>query len=101
MKNILTGLVGSVIGRSSDSELLTPRDEKAELISNIQKAHDEWMAARAYFESVADPNLIDYAVLSVEAAEKKYTYLMNKARECGLKGDIDCENHDAEFRVQQ
>jgi len=86
---MLMGLVSNIIGKPVTNDNLARRDEKTELMENIKRAHEEWMAARSYFESVTDPYLIDYAVLAVEAAEKKYTYLMNKAREYDLKGDIN------------
>lgn len=101
MKNVLTGLVSNIIGRSANNELPTARDEKEELALNIQKAHDEWIAAKAYFESVTDPNLIDYAVLAVDAAEKKYAYLMNKAREFGLKGELNYEKQEVPLQFEK
>ncbi len=50
----------------------------------IEQARQEWLNAKAYFDSVDDPDLVDYAVYSVEAAERKYMYLLKKAKD-GLK----------------
>ncbi len=47
----------------------------------LVEAHSEWLAARDYFEEVTDPDLVDYAILSVQAAEKRYVYLWKRMRE--------------------
>ena len=40
----------------------------------------EWDHAHAYFNYVTDPDLIDHAVYSMDAAEKKYSYLLRLAK---------------------
>lgn len=45
----------------------------------VQRALNDWKAATAYFESVADPELVDYAVYGMEAAQKRYIYLLRSA----------------------
>lgn len=44
-------------------------------------ARKEWVRAVSYFDQAADPDLIDYATYSLRAAERKYVYLLKKARE--------------------
>jgi hypothetical protein len=51
----------------------------------VAKARDEWLAARAYFDSVTDPELIDHAIYAIEAAERKYMYLLRHAEEFGYQ----------------
>ncbi|MDK2932104.1 MAG: hypothetical protein PWR07_2235 [Bacillota bacterium] len=46
-----------------------------------ESARKEWLHAISYFDQVVDPDLIDYATYSVRAAERKYVYLLKKARE--------------------
>jgi hypothetical protein len=50
----------------------------------IKRAHQEWIRAQKYFECVADPDLVDHAIFVEEAARRKYTYLLKKARELGI-----------------
>lgn len=50
------------------------------LESTIEQARREWVNAKTFFDNVVDPELVDYAVYSIEAAERKYVYLLNKAR---------------------
>ncbi|MDR1620163.1 MAG: YaaL family protein [Clostridiales bacterium] len=47
----------------------------------IQLALRDWKTATAYFESVSDPALIDYAAYDMEAAKRKYIYLLNSAKQ--------------------
>lgn len=54
-------------------------------IDLVEKARQEWLAAKSYFNAVSDPDLVDYAIHLVEAAEKKYMYLLKKARQNGIK----------------
>jgi len=47
----------------------------------LSEAHREWLAARDFFELATDPDLVDYAILSLKAAERRYVYLWKKMRE--------------------
>jgi len=46
----------------------------------VEQARQDWLAAKSYFESVSEPDLVDHAIYLVEAAETKYMYLLRKAR---------------------
>jgi hypothetical protein len=54
------------------------------LADEVKKAHQEWVRAQKYFECVTDPDLVDHAIFTEEAARKKYIYLLKKAREQGI-----------------
>lgn len=56
-------------------------NEANTLFLSIKRAKEEWLEAQIYFNNVSDPDLIDYAIYNMDAAEKKYVYLMKKARE--------------------
>ncbi|MGI6332752.1 MAG: DUF2508 family protein [Zhaonellaceae bacterium] len=47
------------------------------LEKELWKAKVEWDNACNYFNQVADPDLVDYAVFEMEAAERKYMHLLN------------------------
>lgn len=47
----------------------------------VADAHREYMYALDYFQNVTDPDLVDGAAYAVKAAEKRYNYLLRKARE--------------------
>lgn len=54
------------------------------LLELIEEAREDWQSARAYFDTVNEPELVDHAIYLVEATEKKYTYLLKKARQQNL-----------------
>lgn len=47
---------------------------------DVRRAYADWQAAENYFDNVADPDLIDFAIYDMEAAKKKYVYMLKKAR---------------------
>jgi len=58
--------------------------QQADMLSLIEDARKEWLAAKNYFDNVSDPDLIDHAVFVSQAAEKRYMYLLKQARSQGL-----------------
>lgn len=58
---------------------------KEELIRDIEKAIIEMEIARAYFESVSDSKLIDYAIYMEEAAKARYAYLLSEAKRLNIR----------------
>lgn len=46
-----------------------------------EQAKKQWQLAQAYFENVKDPELVDLAINNLEAAEKRYNYLLRQIRE--------------------
>lgn len=50
----------------------------------IEQARREWQDAQAYYNTVTDVDLIDHAAYRIQAAEKRYIYLMKKARQEGI-----------------
>lgn len=55
--------------------------EANEYRNDVRHAYDVWQAAQNYFDNVADPDLIDFAIYDMEAAKKRYVYMLKKARE--------------------
>ncbi|HHZ02941.1 MAG TPA: YaaL family protein [Tissierellia bacterium] len=58
--------------------------EKDEMFMNIEKAKKEWEDAKNIFENVSHPDLVDYAIYKIEAAEQKYIYLLKQYRNGNL-----------------
>ncbi len=54
--------------------------DKNDLYINLENAKKEWEEAKNIFENVSEPDLVDYAIYNVEAAEKKYVYLLRKIK---------------------
>ncbi len=65
--------------------LLQGESKEKDFCEIVEQARLDWDAARSLFNDVSDPDLIDHSIYALEAAEKKYTYLLKKAREMGYK----------------
>ena len=68
------------------SSIGQPQEE--DIINAIREAMEEWEIARAYFEIVSEPKLVDYAIYLQAAAQSRYTYLIGEARKKGIT--VDC-----------
>lgn len=62
--------------------------DEQELAQAVAQAKQEWLSAFSYFNNATDPELIDHAILLLEAAERKYMFLLNEAKDKGLIGDV-------------
>ncbi|MDF2568861.1 MAG: hypothetical protein K0R55_465 [Sporomusa sp.] len=51
----------------------------------VDQARRDWLYAQNYYRTVTDPDLIDYAVFLTKAYERKYMYLLKKARQEGAR----------------
>jgi hypothetical protein len=74
-KKMLAGLI--------DNEP-TPNPPIQALPDAIEQARREWLCAQNYYNSVSDSDLVDHAVYLMQAAEKKYIYLLKRARREGV-----------------
>lgn len=83
MKNLLMGLIGAVNSPDEEVEGL-PGKTTEDLLADVEGARREWLNAKAFFDHVTDPDLIDMAIYSIEAAEKRYMYLLKVARLQGV-----------------
>ncbi len=50
----------------------------------VEQARREWQDAKSVFDQVSDPDLIDHAVYAIDASERRYMYLLKKARDEGV-----------------
>lgn len=60
-------------------------DEEVMLKRAIEKARRELLVAQSFFENVSDPDMVDHAVYTLQAAERKYVYLIKFAKEKGYR----------------
>ena len=57
----------------------------------LDQARNELMCAMAYFDCVAEPELVDHAVYMLGAAQKKYSYMLAKAKANNIRiTGLDC-----------
>ncbi|MBO8170158.1 MAG: DUF2508 family protein [Thermoanaerobacteraceae bacterium] len=46
----------------------------------VEQAKKEWLAARNIFNETTEEELVDYAIHEMEAAERKFMYLLKEAK---------------------
>lgn len=56
----------------------------ASLAGVVDQARRDWLYAQTYYKTVTDPDLVDYAAFLIKAYERKYIYLLKKARREGF-----------------
>lgn len=50
---------------------------------HLNKARQEWLETKNYFNNVSDPELVDHASYLMRAAESKYMYLLKQYKKNG------------------
>jgi len=74
------------LGIQRDKKPLVPPEVHA-----LEQARSELVCAAAYFDCVSEPELVDHAVYVLGAAQKKYSYLLSKAKENNIRiSRLDC-----------
>ena len=79
MKTVLMNILNGFIPQH-----LTIAHNKPPLAQQIEQARQEWLSAQNYYNNVSDVDLVDHATFLIHAAEKKYTYLIKRARYEGV-----------------
>ncbi len=69
--------------RLADNDITGTGDDHS-LLRRVEQARREWLEAQDYYDAVSDPDLVDYAVHMMQAAEKKYMFLLKAARARGI-----------------
>ncbi|MBS4024640.1 MAG: YaaL family protein [Clostridia bacterium] len=69
-------------------------EEKDELMGNILRAKDEWEYANRYFQEAIDPEIIDIAIFQLDAAERKYMYILEQVRVRDEKSKTEQNNNN-------
>lgn len=64
--------VGQVVGQSFI--------EEKDFFEQVQEAHREWQIALNNYNYCTDPDIIDYYICNIDAKEKKFVYLLKRAR---------------------
>lgn len=58
---------------------------RSQLERDLWEAHRQWKLARERLDQALGADEVDYAVLMLEAAEKRYDMLLRKAKTVGLE----------------
>lgn len=74
------GLINKVAGHLTLEQPGLRAASAPGLRDSVEQAKREWLCARSFFDQVTDPDLVDFAIYQVKAAEKRYMYLLTQAR---------------------
>lgn len=87
----ITRLLPAASGHNCGGDEPEPAKQSSNYFYLVEQARQEWQDAKGRFNEVSDPDLVDYAVYALEAAERRYIYLLRKARQngAGLTGWAD------------
>lgn len=83
-KHVPAAAALGVLGRSAARDEFALPAARVQWGEYVEAARREWLGYRAYFDCVDDPELIDHAIYSIQAAERKYMYLLRRARMAGI-----------------
>lgn len=90
MNEALARFWNRLLPRVNPAEEAGIRRAIPEWVDEVEEARRELLAARAYFENVTEPALVDHAIAVLDAAEKKYVYLLRRARRQG-EAETNCD----------
>ena len=65
--------------------------EEKYLLSELTQTRNALAAAYSTFEYVTDPDLIDSCIYQVNSAQKRYKFLLERAREANLEIKYEME----------
>lgn len=68
----------------SKKKQLEQKNDRLQLLQEIDKAHSEWITAQCRLDYVLEKEQIDYAVYALEAAEKRFEMLIKQAKQMEL-----------------
>ena len=61
--------------------LFVNRHRGGDYLDTVRQALAAYRDAQNYFENVTNPDLVDYAIYDMEAARKRYVYLLKMDRQ--------------------
>ena len=79
--------VGQVIGQQ-------PLAEERDFFDQVKQAHREWQIALNNYNYCEDPDFIDYSIYNIDAKEKKFVYLIKRARKEKIVLDFNVSDGD-------
>lgn len=92
--------LNKIFSRIVDGDLPEPA-ELPSLPNVVEQARQEYLNAQYYYNTVTDKDLVDHAVFLMQAAEKKYMYLLKQARQQGVTYSIyNTEAQPADKQVE-
>ena len=84
MSRNVSGKFWTIASRLLDEERDVPSESQKEsmdeLSAQVKAAKQEWLNAQSYFNQATEPELVDHAIISLQAAERKYMYWLKQMK---------------------
>ncbi len=82
MATKLSEIFGEFLSRINlrDDDLELSYSDGQAVYEAVEEAKQDWLNARLYFDNVVDPDLVDLAIYTMDAAERRYMYLLKQAK---------------------
>ncbi len=93
----LQRLLGEIQKLRGFNERSEHRENFRDLGEAIAQAQKEWNEAKTMLNYVNDPDLIDHVILTLEAAERKYMYLIKVAKNSGYRMSLNEKEREETF----
>ena len=77
LSNFLIEISQKLLGEKHE---VTIEESYEHNLSLLEKARQDWLAAIALFNNVCEEDLIDHAIYNLNAAERRYVFLLKEAR---------------------
>ncbi|NLJ55613.1 MAG: YaaL family protein [Firmicutes bacterium] len=78
LSSFLIELSQRLLGEKQKITTITENEDHALFL--LEKARQDWLAARTLFNSVCEKDLVDHAIYNLNAAERRYVFLLKEAR---------------------
>ncbi|HEY8486553.1 MAG TPA: DUF2508 family protein [Limnochordales bacterium] len=78
-----------------------PPHVPADLARLVERARADWLAARNAFEFATEPELVDSAIFALQAAERRYVYLLKLAARMAAEAAGAGQGDGGEGRLRQ
>jgi hypothetical protein len=72
----------------SRMQLEDAKDERELLMESIEEAKKEWQRIQSNLNYIQDQEVIDYTIYALQAAEKRYVYLLRQMKRLEAKQPI-------------
>lgn len=85
IKAFLDGLIKFASSYFSKRIVTEKNKYKITLVEQVAQARVEWQNAVLFFNEISEQELMDYAILNLQAREEYYLYLTKLAQKKGIK----------------
>ena len=86
------GMLLSALRRAMSLKEILPRrgilsPQCSSQLQAVERARLDWLIFGNYYQQIRDPELVEHAAFELKARERRYMYLLTRAKTAGLRLD--------------